>query len=421
MSESQNSIYATAKKIGHHLKAYYRFNESIKNYSNHVKECRKEVGSRKKIVFLVVFPEAWNSLKSIYSDAMRRTDVDVYLVAAPRDISKYAEDIDIRTMQNDAYDFFVESGIEAIKANSEKDWFDIKNLNPDYVIYTRPYIPYYPEEYRSYNVCAYAKVIYIPYAYSMLSDGLTVLPEDFILSTHKVYLANESRKYECEQYYPRYIRENNKRFEYLGFPRFDLLIDDKKADDNAKFTMAWLPRWTTGEGYKNNKGTHFLTYYKEFLEYAQKHDDVNLIIRPHPSMFTNFVEKGIMTEDEVNNFKLECQKCGNVFIDQKKDYFDTIKAADALVADYTSLIAEYFMTGKPIVYCDTADGLNPEGNTICSNLYRADSFDEIITQMEKIKNGSDDEKNHREKLIKELLPAGCGNIGREILESIINS
>ena len=159
----------------------------------------------------------------------------------------------------------------------------------------------------------------------------------------------------------------------------------------------------------------------DFLEYAKTNTNIKVIIRPHPNMFPNYIENGIMTKEAVDSFMQHCKGCGNVIIDQTQDYIDTIRKSDILVADYTSLIAEFFMTGKPIIYCDTADGLNSEGSTICGNLYRADTFSEIIDLVEKIKNGRDDQHEHRKKIIKELLPAECGNIGKTILDSILES
>ena len=421
MTRFVKKIKGRAKKIGHSFKAYFRFKDSIKNYAYYIKNCRKNAHTQKRIVFLIIFPESWNSVKSIYIEAQKRNDIDTFIVAAPRNMSKYDSDVDIRGIQNDAYEFFIQNGIEAIKANSESEWFDIKDLQPDYVIYTRPYNPYYTESYRSYNVCLYAKVIYIPYGYNMLADELTVMPEDFVLSSHKVYLANKSEKEMADHWYPKYIKEARNRFEYLGFPRFDLLAKIEPKTDDSPFTIAWLPRWTTGEEYKNNKGTNFFIYYKDFLEYAGNHSDINLIFRPHPSMFPNFIERGLMTEEEVNNYKKQCEKCGNYVIDFNKDYLDTILKADVLVADYTSLIAEFLMTGKPIIYCDTVDRLNKEGKIICKNLYNGNSFSEIIKLIERIRNGTDEQRSVREKIKNELFPIECGNIGKTILDSIISS
>ena len=37
------------------------------------------------------------------------------------------------------------------------------------------------------------------------------------------------------------------------------------------------------------------------IEYAKKNSNVNLVFRPHPLTFNNFIEKKLMTKKEVND------------------------------------------------------------------------------------------------------------------------
>ena len=411
------------KKLGHFVKSYFKYRKSVDNYGFHIKECKKvkSCDAPKKVVFLINFPESWNSVKSIYAESQKLSNVETYVLAVPQMNDENRKCPDIRDIENAAYDFFVQNNIEAIKANQNGEWFDLGSINPDYVIYTRPYNVSYPEAYKSFNVCRYSKIFYIPYAYSMLGGEMIygVLPEEFILSTHKVFLANESRKNECIETFPCY--NNRNRYEYLGFPRFDLYNSGNEERQDSRFTIAWMPRWTTNDLSERQKSSHFLSYYKDFLEYAEKNPDVKIIIRPHPKMFNHYLTTGILSQEEVDAFDERCKKSGNVFIDRDRDYINTIKNSDVLVADYTSLIAEFFMTGKPIVFCDTADGLNPEGERICSNLYYAESFSQVIEKISAIQNGNDVDFAKRKSIIRELLPENSGGIGKKILETIVNS
>ncbi len=409
-----------ARRVWHHFKARRRFSVQVRNYEKHIKEVRGKRPAKARIVFLVNFPEAWNSVKSIYEEAVRRNEVEAFIVAVPRAVNKKEQSNNIVNLRNEAYEFFAQIGIDAIKANSESGWFDLKELHPDYVIYTRPYNQDYPEIYESDNVCTFAKICYIPYAYSMLGNGLKVLPEGFVLTTHRMYLATESRKEECRRRFPCYIKENRERFQYVGFPRFDLYSEDENLPPNDLYTIAWLPRWTVDDG-SSNKGSHFLQYMNDFFEFAQKNPDIRIIFRPHPNMFPNYIEKGIMSREEVDEFHARCDLQDNFIIDTANDYIDTIKKSDLLVADYTSLITEFFMTGKPVIYCDTAEGLNYEGRVICDNLYKAASFSEITKRIEMIRNDGDKDLQKRKDVIRQLLPSECGSIGKTILDSILLS
>jgi CDP-glycerol glycerophosphotransferase (TagB/SpsB family) len=137
-------------------------------------------------------------------------------------------------------------------------------------------------------------------------------------------------------------------------------------------------------------------------------------------MFPTYISNGVMTQEEVDNFTARCANTKNIEIDTKKDYIDTIISSDLLVADYTSLIAEFFITGKPVIFCDTVAGLNDEGQKICGSLYFADTFADVVRQIEHVRD-KDEDIDKRRALIKELLPDKVGNIGRNILDAIINS
>ncbi len=415
----------TVKFYGHYVKSYFRFKDYIHNYNAGIRLKGKDGKSTGTIVFLISFPESWNSVKSIYEEAVKNNNLKVYVVAVPQLSADNKNSENIEELNNESYSFFAEAGIEAIKANQQDGtWFDLKELNPDWVIYTRPYNQYNPELYRSYNVCTYSKVYYIPYAYSMLSDDMlfSVLPEDFIFTTRRVFLANDSRRIECQKKHPRYGKNAAKRFKYLGFPRFDLYkYDDlRQSSDKKELTIAWLPRWTTDSNGSKNKSSHFMQYYTKFIDFARSNPDCKIIIRPHPKMFSHYIANKIMTETELADFKDQCQQYG-IEIDQKKDYIDTIKNSDILVSDYSSLVAEFYMTGKPIIFCDTVDGLNHEGRVICGSLYYADSFDEIVKRINMLRNGQDEDYEKRQQIIKELLPGKTGEIGKNILQEILNS
>lgn len=411
-----------AKKMNS-LERFWDYSKMMIKYSMGINHTSKMKSSKKTIMFLIEFPQSWSVVNSIYEEAKQRKDIEVVVVAVPQ-LKSGAKETDIVNLKNPALEYLTDQGIDVIKANKDDNtWVDLKSYNPEYIIYTRPYIGYYPEVYRTHKTSRYAKLIYIPYAYGMLGDKMlsVVLPEHFICYMHRVYFANESRMIEMKNSLVWYRQNMKKRLMYMGFPRFDMLdLNNKKDSSDKKYTIAWMPRWSAGDDLEGQKLSHFLTYKDKFIEYVSKNEDINLIIRPHPFMFSSYISQGIMTNEEVEEFRTLCAN-NNVTIDEKKDCFETINTADVLVADYTSLIAEYFMTGKPVVFCDSVDGLNVEGEKICSRLYNAESFDKLTSTLDMLKSGNDEMQESRKALINEFLPNGVGNIGKDILNSIINS
>ncbi len=407
----------------HKVGEFIRFIKLDCKYKRGVKYINNKKTNKSRLAFLIDFPQSWSAIESIYEEAKKMENLEIFLIAIPQ-LSPGAKETKIAELTNASYEFFKELGIDAIKANQDDNsWYQLSELNLDYIVYTRPYNEYYPECYKSYVLCEHSKIIYVPYAYGMLGDKMLslVLPDSFMHSAHRVYFANESRMIAYKNELPWYKKKLSKRLKYMGFPRFDQL--ERRCiskNDVDRFTVAWMPRWAANDSNSDQKKSHFLVFYKELVKYFSENPDMKLIIRPHPKMFSSYVAENIMTKEEVSEFKAACRKA-NVELDEAKDCFETINKSDVLVADYTSLIAEFFMTGKPIIFCDTVDGLNVEGQKMCGSLYRAGDIGSIKQYLGLLRNGNDEGISKRKELISELLPGKTGEIGKNILEAMLNS
>ena len=137
-------------------------------------------------------------------------------------------------------------------------------------------------------------------------------------------------------------------------------------------------------------------------------------------MFMNFIEKGIMTQNEVDSFKKECIECENIVIDEEKDYIPLLHRADLLIADYTSLLMEFFVTTKPIIYCDDSKGLNKEAQEMDNVLYHAMSYKDIEELVLQIMEGNDSMREERKLVINKLVPTNIGMIGEQIAQYLID-
>lgn len=373
------------------------------------------------IVYLIQFPEGWNSIKSVYY-AGKSKNVNSYVLCIPKPTRKKDGISFFEGSVNESYDFCKMNGIECIRADLGGDsWFDIDTLNPDYVIYTRPYMPDLPSLYSCEYLKYKYKLCYIPYAYTMIEGDLFYITFNsyFIRNMYFVFVPNRSRLELCKDEFYWEDKFRYCKFLYLGFPRFDLILNNFN-DNEEKHTVLWLPRWSVQERVEGQKESHFLKYYKQFIEYAEQKPNIHLIIRPHPLMFDNFIEKGIMTEDEIKNFKEICRKNSNIELDFSKDYLPTIQKANILVADYTSLLVEFFVTGKPIIYCDDTKGLNKEAILMDRAFYHANNFKQIKEQIEMIFNNQDSLVDMRKEILKEIVPNNMGTIGEEIIETLLN-
>lgn len=387
-----------------------------KHYKANLKKIHTGETDKMKIAFIVEVPEVWNSIRSVY-EAAEKNNIDTLLLCIPN-TRDYMHEYKINEEKtNKAKDFFNSLGMDSTNALcADGKWFDLKKYNPDYVIYTRPYDTEYPEPYKSYSVCEYTRICYIPYAFSQTNGPLfkTTFAPKFILSTYLTFAPSKIRLNDCKNVYFWQVFRKTNNFEYLGFPRFDLLKEFNNDNEKSIKTIAWLPRWSFNNG-PGQKKSHFMDFYKPLMQFMQEHKDINLIIRPHPLMFQSIIDNDILTANQVDDIRRQIENEPNISLDNDKDYLPLLKKADVLISDFTSLLIEYFVSGKPIIYCDNSDGFNADAALMDSTLYHANDWDELEQILTELINGNDAEYDKRQQAIGQLMPQNAGKIGESIV------
>lgn len=400
---------------------HYALNKAM--YKNYFLFRKQDKNKKVRILIIAQLPEVWNSVKTVYETAVNHEDIDLKILAIPKFKSPTDRSFQGNPEKNEMYDFLNSLGIDCINAYDclQGKWVSIQSLTPHYVIYTRSYNDQIPAIYGSNIVCSIAKTCYIPYAYNMMDNEFRItFNANFLTYINYTFVASRSRLDMCKREYYFQNKLGISQFIYLGFPRFDLLSQDTAV--NSHYTIAWLPRWTSEKDGKENKKSHFFEYYMKFIEWAGRHKEVEIIIRPHPLMFDNFIDSGIMSIEKVEEFKNKCRLSDSIYIDKDKDYMPLLRKADVLIADYTSLLIEYFVTGKPIIYCDNADNLSQEALIMDAALYHAKSFMDITNILSDLYKGNDIKREERENAILELLPKSKDgkSAGQTIVEFILN-
>ena len=140
-----------------------------------IKNLKKVTNTKKKIVFISQMSNLWINVDDLYNQLSNDDQFETYVLMIPEfDYSK--KEFDIQTMNTKIYDFHKNHNHQnTIKAFDQGKWFDLKNINPDYVFYERPYSSYLPIvklqfqnipiEYKISTVSKYAKTCYLPYGY----------------------------------------------------------------------------------------------------------------------------------------------------------------------------------------------------------------------------------------------------------------
>lgn len=388
----------------------------------HIEKSKR--GEKVNLVFVCHRPQVWNSLKTVFEACNADEMFNVTIVAIPfkKQLPKTGFNHEFYETEG-AEEFWKDYPCKVVNGyNYEtKEWLDIRTLNPDYVFFQQPYNVCKPECLKSWNVAKYATLVFVHYGLNTCEQmKYEALPQDFFKNLGMLF---------CErvadvEIYDRWKDKTGNIFTRLfltGYPRFDLLKLYENAEsplwkkhDTSLFRIVWTPRWTTNE---NN--CHFFKYKDDFLDYCDRNKDVDFVFRPHPQAWLNYAQFDHFSIEKSNQYKTEYQKRENANIDETADFLPLFYSSDVLVTDFSSVVIEYFLTGKPIVYCKNDKSLFEQTDKWTEGFYYVHSWKELADTLEMLKRGEDPLKEKRQELIRSefyLPPNGAGYEIKELIK-----
>lgn len=388
------------------------------------KKLRKKVKEKYKakdlinVCFILQFPEMWNSFKSVYDAFARDCRFRSIVITVPKRKGVGADDSGFEEF-NAASDFCSKNDINYIDAKNSNGWISISSISPDIVFIQRPYDENMPKHLTLQLLSRDSILCYVPYCYEYGAD------------IHLEYVYNRSLINNVFCCFPEndYVKDFINRASRIdsiigirkvysvGFPRFDL-IKTLEADNYHRTNFLWTPRWSVNE---INDRSHFLDYYNPIIDYFSNNPNLNLSIRPHPLMFKNFVENDILSQIEVDRIKTEIDSLENVNWDNNVDYMTTFENVDVLISDYSSLIVEFFVYNKPIIYCGgNVQSLNPYGKEMAKGLYHVQNREELINCVIRLIEGENQYFETNKKTIMTCFRKK-ENIGMTIKDKIVEN
>ena len=359
--------------------------------------------------FIVQMSEIWDKEEPVYSVLKNHSGTEVFLLAVPK------WDFETQQTVNDySGNYFIKNYPDAIRAiNPDGTVIDTDSLNADYIFYQRPYDHYLPEALRSSSLVGKTKCCYIPYGFA----GADVFNEgnsnpEFFRNIYVSFLESAYMQKILESKFRLNSLLKLRHFENIGYPSLEPYV---KMKQNFSRTILWTPRWSYDE---KIGGSHFIEYKDAFLALKNKHNDWNLIFRPHPLMFDEFVSKKLMSQAEVDDYLDKLNRAGIVY-DYDTSLEKALESADILFTDYSSVIVNYFLTGKPILYCEGIIELNGLYSKMSEGMYIVKSENEIEQYISDLFDGNDPLREKRAEIIKSEF-SNCVGAAERIAEWIIN-
>lgn len=313
-----------------------------------------------QIVFMPYKASMWTSLESIWRAALDREDCDVKVVVAP-----------YQTLDADGKCIRVvdESSLfpQYVSLTSYKE-YDVTNDKPDMIFIHNPYdetnyvtrvLPQFYSSYlKSYTNC----LVYSPYGmigYYNPDKGVWMPLTKATRVVDKILVQSERVK----EIYLKYGHPE-RRIISIGSPKVDALVERNKREHQVP------PEWEKLNGKKvfllNTHLSYFSSgaYYQEknpgcdnyaikmhesIMKYLLDKTDVALIWRPHPLLKETLISRNMIELVEyVESLEQRIECSTNAVLDRTGDYSLAFNLSDALLSTYSSLVAEYMLTGKPI-------------------------------------------------------------------------
>lgn len=347
----------------------------------------KPVNSVLKVGFIVQMPEIWHTERSIYEKMCGDPRFEPWLIIVPF-LNAFK-----KKFEEGSNDFFINEcrNGKLIMAYQNGEWCDIDMDSFDYVFYQRPYNSYLPSHLQTEQAVCHTRACYIPYATKEIKDP-TTYEDDFF---RNIYLGFHEYEDVAQILNKKYPSKSHTRFYSIGNTTLEKALSINKECTYSR--VLWAPRWSTDPVFG---GSHFLEYYKQLGEYDW--GDKEFIIRPHPMMWDNFVKTGIVTEEEKNGILAGWNERG-FRIDTNTSIFDTYNETDILIADNSSIIPIFFMTGKPIIYCPHVDmNFVDLYGLVLSGCYWVKDWSEVEKTLTMLLSGEDPLREKRLNILKDL-------------------
>ncbi len=375
-----------------------------------------------RVGFICQYLPAWSKMERIYQMMKADADFQPYLICLPSGIKNNAlENPEAET--NDTYEYIVSHGYpDAVNAmKSDGGWVDLEELEIEYLFYQRPYNNFLPPEYTAPNAARFSKVCLIMYGMEMLEEITNIsLNRDFMAYVSYYFAENTSVADINIKKNPKGHKLGYQKTLCIGMPVLESLLQKQNEVSPAwefsknGFRAIWTPRWTTDLAVG---GSNFFTYYKTLTEYAKNHPDMDFLYRPHPLTFSHFLETGEMTEKDIEEFHASCDAVPNISIDKQQQYDATFWGSSVLISDYSGMVPEYFVTGKPLIFCmsNMVLTLSDFGRRLIDGCYVVNNSEELFSVLDNLRAGIDPMKEKRHEILEELYGNNAG-----VSERILN-
>lgn len=374
-------------------------------------------GEKLRVLFLFQVSNLWPSWKTLWRACNDDELIDAKIVLTER---RYL-DCGLQFL-NDARNFLIENDIPFITDST----FSLEKYLPHVVFMQTPYEDTLFSKY-SLDILKSlgCRLAYIPYGLE-LGGGATNLRYQFNTAVHQQAWRIFARSERHQKMFAKYCSAGSAHVVVTGHPKIDQIkqVHDAYIDSslinkiNGRKVILWCPHFSIG----NDQWSTFLSYSDYILNNFSHHDDLFLIVRPHPLLFSRLRDNEGWTEENIVDYTQAINNKPNSYFDTATNYIASFKLSDGILTDAGSFLLEYFATGKPVAYLHNPDGpgLNDDGDII-NYLHVVNTEKDIDTFLAMIAKNEDPDKERRCEAISEYFYQNDQEIGLSIKNLLLSS
>jgi hypothetical protein len=383
--------------------------------------------ARIKVVFLTFYYEAWDALADVWRLMSTDDRFDVSVVSIPRRFSghlPFGEEDDVSAfldsvgVPHERFDF----------ADSFEGLERLKQMAPDYVFLNYPWQRNYQPGYRAEHLSEFTKIAYVPY-YS-----LPLVNEPGVVGVAPHMVNQRSHQLASLIFAPDQsivdafatTSRGNSHVHLTGSPKIDALVREVEEEpgrwplpgDN-NFRMVWAPHHSYSAAWLNF-GV-FADVYREMLAFARTEPDLEIVLRPHPFLFSTLVDREVIPEFDLALWLAEWEGLPNTTIDTDGDSAHLFKAADLFVTDGISFLGEYpLATGKPTVFMENPEhwDFSPIGEIAAAANIRVGTFGQFETVFREVREHGLPDYSAEIRRLREAARPFPGQAAARIVESV---
>lgn len=384
--------------LNHYTDVNYT-NEEIAAYYLSRQSMWRHEQRKMRVVFIVQSHASCDKVLPVYEEMKRRGDIEVALAIHANPDYRYSYSwwsyFYNRYPNDTIYDY---------------NLMDLQKLRPDYVFVTNPYD--YKRNYPSFranDIVKHSKICVLSYgaslAYVFVNRQFRDFPR-FWLNVYMIFCSSQDVKTEVIKKFPQDVNIGYKHIEFLGYPALTNFYNLEK-EPGTTTRILWTPRWSLDNKFG---GSHFLDYKDNFIELSKKYGEkITLFFRPHPNLLEYLTDNKLMTNEEIAEYKARLIENKIILHKNYSNLNETIANVDIFLTDYSSIMVEFFLTGRPIIYCEFSYAVPlPEYEEMFAAMYIAHTWEEVERYLDDLIAGNDSLFEKRQEIAKQIYEKHIG-------------